>query len=50
MLLNWIRVLEGMGVKFDVNSPLKKLEDTMKGLDAWKGQYDAYHPFSMIEP
>ncbi|KAK5809334.1 hypothetical protein F5H01DRAFT_349009 [Linnemannia elongata] len=50
VLLNWIRVLEGMGVKFDVNSPLKKLENTMKGLDAWKGQYDAYHPFSMIEP
>ena len=50
VLLNWIRVLEGMGVKFDVDSPLKKLEETMKKLNAWKGQYDAYHPFSMIEP
>ncbi|KAF9923614.1 hypothetical protein FBU30_006364 [Linnemannia zychae] len=50
VLLNWIRVLEGMGVKFEEDGPFKKLEKTIKGLDAWKGQYDAYHPFSMIEP
>ncbi|KAG0270716.1 hypothetical protein BGZ95_001607 [Linnemannia exigua] len=49
VLLNWIRVLEGMGVKFEEDGPFKKLEKTIKGLDAWKGQYDAYHPFSMIE-
>ncbi|KAG0296164.1 hypothetical protein BGZ96_010067 [Linnemannia gamsii] len=50
VLLNWIRVLEGMGVKFEEQSPLKQLEKTVKGLDSWKGQYDDYHPFSMIEP
>ncbi|KAK3838898.1 MAG: hypothetical protein J3R72DRAFT_492772 [Linnemannia gamsii] len=50
VLLNWIRVLEGMGVKFEEDGPFKKLEKTIKGLDAWRGQYDAYHPFSMIEP
>jgi hypothetical protein len=50
VLLNWIRVLEGMGIKFEENSPLKKLEKTVKELEAWKGQYDTFHPFSMIEP
>ncbi|KAF9119120.1 hypothetical protein BGW39_000555 [Mortierella sp. 14UC] len=50
VLLNWIRVLEGLGVKFEEDGPFKKLEKTVRGLDAWKGQYEAFHPFRMIEP
>ncbi|KAG0202266.1 hypothetical protein BGX33_009803 [Mortierella sp. NVP41] len=49
VLLNWTRVLEGLGIKFEEKSPIKKAEATMKALDAWKGQYESFHPFRMID-
>ncbi|KAG0251407.1 hypothetical protein BG011_007625 [Mortierella polycephala] len=49
VLLNWMRVLEGQGVQFKESSPIKKVEQTVKAMEEWKGQYDAYHPFNSIE-
>ncbi|KAF9182568.1 hypothetical protein BGZ51_003218 [Haplosporangium sp. Z 767] len=49
VLLNWVRVLEISGVQFKESSPIKKVEQTIKAMKEWKGQYDAYHPFSNIE-
>ncbi|KAG0289523.1 hypothetical protein BGZ96_006953 [Linnemannia gamsii] len=48
-MLHWIRLFEGLGVKLDENSPIKKVEKTVKALEEWKGKYDAFHPFSSID-
>ncbi|KAG0000358.1 hypothetical protein BGZ80_000360 [Entomortierella chlamydospora] len=50
VLLNWTRVLEGLGIKFEEDSPIKKLEETIRVMEEWKGQYDNFHPFKTIEP
>ncbi|KAF9967819.1 hypothetical protein BGZ70_008047 [Mortierella alpina] len=49
VLLNWVRLLDTMGVHFEENSPIKKLERVLKELPAWKGQYEDYHPVKMID-
>ncbi|KAF9434966.1 hypothetical protein BGZ76_007121 [Entomortierella beljakovae] len=50
VMLNWFRVIESLGVTFEESSPIKKLEQVVKELKEWKGQYDAFHPFKVIEP
>jgi hypothetical protein len=42
-------LFEGLGVKLDEESPIKKVEKTIKALEEWKGKYDAFHPFSSID-
>ncbi|KAF9946686.1 hypothetical protein BGZ72_000125 [Mortierella alpina] len=49
VLLNWVRLLETMGVRFAETSPIKKLERVLKEMPAWKGQYEDYHPVKMID-
>ncbi|KAG0359958.1 hypothetical protein BC939DRAFT_146850 [Gamsiella multidivaricata] len=49
VLLNWVRVLEAIGYKWeDEASPIKKLEATVKAMPEWKGQFDAFHPFNTL--
>ncbi|KAF9979000.1 hypothetical protein BGZ73_007887 [Actinomortierella ambigua] len=45
-VLNWLRVMDTMGIKMADDSPLKKLEETLKALPEWRGQYDYFHPFN----
>ncbi|KAF9907096.1 hypothetical protein EC991_011314 [Linnemannia zychae] len=49
VMLHWARMLQGLGVKLDEKSPIKKLEATIQGLEAWNGKYDTFHPFGSIE-
>ena len=49
VLLNWVRLLETMGVKFEESSPIKTVERVLKEMPAWKGQYEDYHPVKMID-
>ncbi|KAF9931056.1 hypothetical protein FBU30_010885 [Linnemannia zychae] len=49
-LLHWARLIQTLGVQLDEKSPIKKLEATIKELEAWKGKYDAFHPFGSVEP
>ncbi|KAK3848071.1 MAG: hypothetical protein J3R72DRAFT_485034 [Linnemannia gamsii] len=48
-MLHWIRLFEGLGVKLDEKSPIKKVEATVKAMEEWQGKYDAFHPFSSID-
>ncbi|KAF9100166.1 hypothetical protein BGX23_003994 [Mortierella sp. AD031] len=48
-MLHWIRLLEGLGVKLDEKSPIKKVEATIKTMKEWQGKYEAFHPFSSID-
>ncbi|KAG0273825.1 hypothetical protein BGZ95_010356 [Linnemannia exigua] len=48
-MLHWIRLFEGLGVKLDEKSPIKKVEATIKAMEEWQGKYDAFHPFSSID-
>ncbi|KAF9903903.1 hypothetical protein EC991_003194 [Linnemannia zychae] len=48
-MLHWIRLFEGLGVKLDDKSPIKKVEATVKAMEEWQGKYDAFHPFSSID-
>ncbi|KAF9351989.1 hypothetical protein BGX26_010100 [Mortierella sp. AD094] len=50
VLLNWARVLEGLGVKLEEASPIRKLQETVQAMEEWKGQYDNFHPFKTIDP
>ncbi|KAG0224662.1 hypothetical protein BGW42_004959 [Actinomortierella wolfii] len=47
-VLNWLRVMEAMGIdlKLSDDSPLRKLEATLKTMPEWGGQYDYFHPFN----
>ncbi|KAF9111493.1 hypothetical protein BGX27_004832 [Mortierella sp. AM989] len=49
VLLNWIRVLEGLGIKFESTSPIQKLLETTQAMEEWKGKFDDFHPFKMVE-
>ncbi|KAF9359011.1 hypothetical protein BGX34_008588, partial [Mortierella sp. NVP85] len=44
VLLNWVRLLTVLGLQIDENSPIKKLENTIKALPEWKGRYDDFSP------
>ncbi|KAG0309767.1 hypothetical protein BGZ98_008224 [Dissophora globulifera] len=48
-MLNWARLLEGLGVTLDESSPIRKLVATVAAMDEWKGEYDNFHPFKSIE-
>ncbi|KAF9918674.1 hypothetical protein BX616_006757 [Lobosporangium transversale] len=50
VMLNWVRLLSMFGIKLDEKSPIRKLEQTIKALPQWKGQYEKFHPTSTIEP
>ncbi|KAG0349374.1 hypothetical protein BG004_007001 [Podila humilis] len=49
VLLNWLRVMEKVGLTIEETSPMKKLERTLKDLPEWKGRYDTLHPFHSFE-
>ncbi|KAG0376911.1 hypothetical protein BGX24_007022 [Mortierella sp. AD032] len=49
VMLHWARMLQGLGVKLDEKSPIKKLEATIQGLEAWQGKYDTFHPFGSVD-
>lgn len=49
VLLNWVRLLTILGLPLDDNSPIKKLENTIKALPEWKEKYDDFSPISMID-
>lgn len=42
-------MMQGLGVKLDENSPVKKLENTLKEMEEWKGMYDTFHPFGSVD-
>ncbi|KAF9946685.1 hypothetical protein BGZ72_000124 [Mortierella alpina] len=49
-LCNWVKIMQGLGVtQVKETSPIKKVEQTVKALEAWKGQYDNFHPFGSID-
>ncbi|KAF9167306.1 hypothetical protein DFQ26_004947 [Actinomortierella ambigua] len=45
-VLNWLRVMEAMGIQMAEDSPLKKLEETIKAMPEWRGKYEYFHPFN----
>ncbi|KAG0336492.1 hypothetical protein BG004_008051, partial [Podila humilis] len=47
-LCNWIRIMAGLGVQIKEDSPIKKLEQTVKAYKGWNGQYDVLHPFGVL--
>ncbi|KAG0201410.1 hypothetical protein BGX28_005767 [Mortierella sp. GBA30] len=47
VLLNWVRLLEAMGVTFEETSPIKKLVKTMSEMKEWQGKYEYFHPMKM---
>ncbi|KAF8927066.1 hypothetical protein BGZ47_002343 [Haplosporangium gracile] len=49
VLLHWARMMQGLGVKLDENSPVKKLENTLKEMKEWQGMYDTFHPFGSVD-
>ncbi|KAG0215376.1 hypothetical protein BGX33_001225 [Mortierella sp. NVP41] len=48
-MLHWTRLVQGLGVKLDEKSPLKKLEATIQALPEWQGKFDLFHPFGAVE-
>ncbi|KAG0225202.1 hypothetical protein B0O80DRAFT_428676 [Mortierella sp. GBAus27b] len=46
VLLNWVRLMASLGYQIDKESPIKKLEDTLKELPEWNGKYDDFSPVS----
>ncbi|KAF8941048.1 hypothetical protein EDD21DRAFT_400153 [Dissophora ornata] len=49
VMMNWARLLEAFGVKLDEKSPIKKLTVTLAAMEEWKGEYENFHPFNVIE-
>ncbi|KAG0201411.1 hypothetical protein BGX28_005768 [Mortierella sp. GBA30] len=49
-LCKWVRLMEALGVtQIKENSPIKKLEQTVKAMEEWKGKYDDFHPFKVLD-
>jgi hypothetical protein len=42
-------MMQGLGVKLDEKSPVRKLENTLKEMKEWKGMYETFHPFGSVD-